>query len=312
MEYEIRLMGAEEDDGTIEFGRLMSLASGVKNIAKGALQIRLNGFSRLKNPISRRIQNALKINLTAVREERSTVLIVECNPFGESLQGIQGDIFNPSILTTLPTLTPMSLFMEAFRAAISANSSDSSYEWLDRPLLTDLKNFRKVFLEDGETIRFANRGSVPELSLRQSDFQKITTLEELTPESREIMVTGRLDELKYTGYRVRLETLQGPVNGVIKDNVKHEEVSTFWGKQVTVSGRGHYKPSGKLSFIEINRVTEASPNDALILRVPKAQTIEQQIESQLKQGKGRNRLNEIVGQWPGDESIDILLSQLSD
>ena len=312
MEYEIQLSGANEDNGTIEFSRLTNLASGVKNIAKGALQIRLNGFSKLKNPTSKRIQNALKINLIAVREQQSTVLIVECNPFGESLYGLQGDIFNPSILVTLPTLTPMSLFMDAFRTAISANGNDNSYEWLDRPLLGDLLNFRKVFLNEDETIRFTNRGSVPELTLNQSDFKKITTLEELTPESKEIMITGRLDELKYTGYRVRIETLQGPVNGVIKDTLRHEVVSAFWGKHITVSGRGHYKPSGKLSFIEINRVSEASPKDALILRVPKSQNIEQQIESQLSQGKGHNRLNDLVGQWPGDESIDVLLSQLSD
>ncbi len=239
------------------------------------------------------------------------MLIVQCNQFGESLIGMQGDIFNPSILTTLPSLTPMSLFMETFRGAVNENMNDSSYEWLDRPLLSELKCFRKVFLNDDETIRFANRGSIPELSLNQNDFKKISTLEDLTPESREIALSGRLDELRYTGYRIRLDTPQGTVNGVIKEGLKHEDVSRFWGKNITISGRAHFKPGGKLSFVEVSRISEALPDDSLIFRVPKSQSVEEQIESQLKQGKGRNRLSELVGQWPGDESIDELLSQLS-
>lgn len=310
MEYEIQLAGAEEDNGAIEFSRLTHLASSVKTIAKGALQIRLYGFSRLKNS-SRRINNALKIDLVDVKAENSTVLVVRCEPFAESLRGLQGDIFNQSILTTLPNLTPVSLFMETFREAINSDNNHNVYEWLDRPLITELKSFSKIFLGDNETIRFANRGSVPELALKQQDFQRITTLEELTPESREIMITGRLDELKFTGYRVRIETTQGPINGIIKDTLKHEAVSSFWGKHITISGRGHFKPSGRLSFVEISRIVEASPNDTYVLRVPKSQNIEQQIEGQLKAGKGRNKLSELVGQWPGDESIEKLTSQLS-
>jgi len=313
MEYEIRLSGAEEDKGAIEFSRLTGLANGVKNIARGALQIRLNGFSRYsRKSTSIKMKDALKINLIGLKENDSTVLLVECNPFSESLQGIQGEVFNPSLLTTLPALTPMSLFMEAFREALSANSSDGTYEWLDRPLLTDLKNFRRIFLNKEEEIGFSNRGSVPELKLHQSDFERINVLEELTPESKEIMIAGRLDELKFIGYRVRLETSNGPVNGVVKDSMKHEEVSSFWGKHVTVIGRGHYKPNGKLSFIEISRIAESSSRDALVFRAMKAQTIEQQIESQLKAGQNYNRLNELVGQWPGDEPLDKLLFQLSE
>ncbi|MEZ0542929.1 hypothetical protein [Fibrella arboris] len=312
MEYDIRLSGAEEDNGTIEFDRLTQLANSIKSIARGALQIRLNGFSRSKGQMSNRLQRALKIQLVAIQEQDSTILRVRCDPFGETMNGIQGDLFNPAILATLPTLTPVSLFMEAFREAVRTDLPGYAYDWLDRPLLTDLKNFRKLFLDESETIQFANRGSVPDLVLHTDDFQRISTLEDLTPESREVMVTGRLDELKYNHYRVRVETAKGVVNGVLKDTVKPEHISSFWGRQVTLAGKGHYKPGGNLSFIEVSRVMEASQTDALFVRPPHSHLLNQQIELQLKGGKSINRLADIVGEWPGDEPLDELLSQLVD
>jgi len=45
MIYEIRLAGAEQDDGKIDLQRLIELAQSLTDIAKGALQIRLMGVS---------------------------------------------------------------------------------------------------------------------------------------------------------------------------------------------------------------------------------------------------------------------------
>ena len=45
MVYEIKLAGAEQDDGKIELPRLTLLSQAINDIAKGALQIRLLGVS---------------------------------------------------------------------------------------------------------------------------------------------------------------------------------------------------------------------------------------------------------------------------
>lgn len=43
----------------------------------------------------------------------------------------------------------------------------------------------------------------------------------------------------------------------------------------------------------------------------KNETVEQQIQRQLNQHKHINRLGEIVGQWPGDETIEEILKGIN-
>jgi hypothetical protein len=165
MNYDIKLQGAEEDNGTIEFDRLIQLAEIIKSIAKGALQIRLVGFSKLMGQPPKKISNALKIRLSGLYEENLyTALELECEPFSKYLIGWQGEIFNPTILDELPNLTPVSLVMNTFRGVLE---QDKDYEWVDKPLLKKLSDFKGLFLNDLETIQFSNRGSVPELILKK-------------------------------------------------------------------------------------------------------------------------------------------------
>ena len=64
MKYEIRLAGADQDDGKIELDRLVQLAQSITNIARGALQFKLVGVSNEKGRRSEKISTALKIILT--------------------------------------------------------------------------------------------------------------------------------------------------------------------------------------------------------------------------------------------------------
>ena len=51
--------------------------------------------------------------------------------------------------------------------------------------------------------------------------------------------------------------------------------------------------------------------DALPLSKPDAETVEQQIQRQLKALNYQNKLSEIIGQWPGEESIDEIINGLT-
>ncbi len=88
-----------------------------------------------------------------------------------------------------------------------------------------------------------------------------------------------------------------------------EKIAGFWGKEVTITGTAHFKPGGK-SVIEIERVFEVVEGDKYFSKKPKSETVEQQIQRQIRQ-KGGNRLSEIVGEWPGDEDFDELIKMLT-
>ena len=308
MNYDIKLQGAEEDNGTIEFDRLIQLAEIIKSIAKGALQIRLVGFSKLMGQPPKKISNALKIRLSGLYEENLyTALELECEPFSKYLIGWQGEIFNPTILDELPNLTPVSLVMNTFRGVLE---QDKDYEWVDKPLLKKLSDFKGLFLNDLETIQFSNRGSVPELILKKNDFDKINSIQESIPEAQFEVISGKLDTLKYSASRILVETNEGFVNGILSEDISTDDISKYWLKDITLTGTAHYKPNGRLSFIEVERIFPMEESNVFFNKIPKTESIEQQIKRQLSEKKHFNYLSEIVGQWPGEESFEEILTQL--
>ncbi|HEY0271649.1 MAG TPA: hypothetical protein VGC22_00635, partial [Chitinophaga sp.] len=278
----------------------------IKDIASGALRLRLVGVSTERGRTSERILNAVTIHLADLKKG-STILELECETFRETLEGQQGDVFNAAMLDELPDQTPMTLVIESFKEALDYKEDSRQ---LDKGLLKKLKNFEKIFLSDKESITFNNRGSVPSLVLTPPDFSKIKKLEESIPEPQEVIINGIVDELKYSKSRITIATNEGAITGILGDTINPSEISKFWGKNLTISGRSHFKPDGKLSFIYIDKFYEPSEADKYFSKVTKKETVEQQIQRQHKQLKFNNSLHEIVGKWPDDEDIDDILKSL--
>jgi hypothetical protein len=306
MKYEIRLAGAEQDDGKIELDRLIQLAQSITNIARGALQVKLVGISNEKGRRSEKISTALKIKLSDLKKG-STILELECDSFKSTLEGQPGDLFKSEILEQLPDKTPMSLVIESFREAMNYNE-DSTF--LDKPLLKKLKDFKKVFVSNDELLTISNQGSVPEITLRKSDFKRIGVLEESIPEPQEIVINGVVEELKYSKLRVGIATKQGLVNAVLSEELEPIDISKYWGQELTIAGRMHFLPSGKPSFIYIERIFNPDEFDSYFSKPVNKLNIEQQIQKKLKHQKHTNLLGDVVGQWPGEESIEDILKDL--
>ncbi len=307
MQYEIKLQGAPTDDGSISLERLADLAASLQAIAKGALQIRLGGISNWRGRTTLRLNGALEIRLRGLRPG-STVLDLECDTFRESLAGQQGDVFRPNILEALPALTPMSLVIQSFQDALQPQPNE---EHLDKPLLQELQQFKKLFSEANETITISNRGSLPSLELRKQDLAKIHILEVQTPEPQNVLVKGLVETLKYSKSKVIIQTSEGRIDAFLPQTLTPDAISRHWGKEVTIAGMAHYRPSGRMAFIEIERIFEPSDGDAYFSRKKSSETAEQQIQRQLAEKQYQNQLGDLVGKWPGEESFEDLLKQLS-
>lgn len=307
MQYEIKIHGAPSDDGSISLERLIELAESIQAIAKGALQIRLGGISNWRGRTTMRLNNALEIRLRGLRQG-STVLDLECDTFRESLAGQQGDAFRPSILETLPDLSPMGLVIQAFHDALQPEPND---EHLDKPLLQELQKFKRLFKEDDEIITISNRGSIPTLELHKKDLTKIQVLEEQTPNPQTVLVKGLVETLKYSKSKVTIQSESGRLDAYLPNTLTPEAISRYWGKEVTITGTAHYRPSGRMAFIEIERIFEPNENDAYFSRKKSSETAEQQIQRQIAEKGYKNNLGDIIGKWPGDESFEDLLKQLT-
>jgi hypothetical protein len=166
-------------------------------------------------------------------------------------------------------------------------------------------SFKKNFISDNEIFYMANRGTIAEVRLTKDDFQKIGLLEDSIPEPKKVIVNGQLDEMKVSKGKLGLQTEQGFVNVFANDKTIIENIVSFMGKEVTISGMAHYKPNGQLSFVEIQEFSEPGARDRYFSKKPNAMTAKQQVLFQAKQGKGSNSLDAL-------KSISGLLSDISD
>lgn len=293
MEYEIKLSGTSFDDGAIDLDRLEIIAQYMRDIAKGALQMRMFGSSFKRGRETQEIANALKVRLRGL-SEGSTILHLECLPFRETLRNVQGNLFQQEILRRLPDETPVSLVMESFQDALNPGSEG---EMLDKHLLKDLQNFKKVLVNEAQTVQFSNRGSLPDLQLRLADFTRLKTIEERTPNPQPVVISGIVEELKFSKAKVTFIPDKGrAITGFLGEAVPAGEMAKYWGKKVTIRGTAHFRPSGQMGFVEIGKVSLAEEGDSFFSRPVLRETVTQQLERQMAARKTTgNKLGQFIG-----------------
>ncbi len=305
MNYDIRIRGDKDDNGLIEFDRLNQITQSTKDIATKALMLKVRGFSDIVP--DKKLKRALAIRLQSLTGSKTegTYMLLDCDHFRETIQNLQLNMFRPT--EEILNLSPMALVIQTFRSALVENEDKGN---LDKPLLKTLLKFKKNFVSNNEVFFFSNRQSIPEIEVTKDDFKKIESLEDSIPEPKKILINGQLDEMKVSKNKLGLLTKDGPVNVFANDNSIIQGIVDFMGKEVTISGLGHFKPNGQLSFIEIHEYFQPGQKDNFFSRKPVSMSIEQQVLFQIKKGKKKNPLASITGKWPGDEPLEDLLKML--
>lgn len=305
MNYDIKIKSNNKNASAIELDRISSIAHDTKDIATKALMLRIHGASDIKP--NAKLKNSLDIHLPKLSSSKNgTEMILDCASFEKSIKLLQLELFESK--EELFKLTPMALVIQCFRSALIETEDK---EYLDRPLLKSLLKFKNNFDSD-EVFYFSNRGTIPEIEITKSDFKKIEILEEKIPEPKKSIVNGKLDEMKMSKFRIGLLTADGLVSIIASDKSTMERLITFMGKDITVIGMSHYKTNGQLSHIEIIEFFEANKNDVHFSKKPKAMSLEQQVLFNLKNGKKKNPLKNLIGKWPGDETDEEFEKLLKD
>ena len=305
MNYDIKIRGDHEDNGSLEFDRLSQITHSTKEIATKALMLKIRGYSDITP--DKRIKQALAIRLQSLggNKNEGTSLLLDCEHFEKTLKGLQLNLFKPT--EEVLKLTPISLVIQSFRSALI---DDEDKDNLDKPLLKTLLKFKRNFISNNEIFYFSNRNTIPEIEVTLNDFKKIEHLEDSIPDPTKVIINGRLDEMKYSKSKLVLITNEGPINAFANDYNVVDGIVQYMGKELTITGMAHYKPGGQVSYIEIQEYYEAGLKDHFFSRKPSAMNMQQQIAFQLKSGKSKNPLAAITGKWPGDENLDDLLKML--
>lgn len=296
MNYDIKIIGEDDDNGLLEFDRLATLTKSTKDIAIKSLMLKLRGFSDIIP--DKNLKKTLELRLQSITGSKSdgTSLTIDCDYFGDTLKGLQYELFKPK--EEILAMTPMSLVIDSFHNALGEGSEAD----LDKPLLKALMGFKKNFISNNEIFYLANRGSIPEVRLTKDVFYKISLLEDSIPESKKVIVNGQLDEMKVSKGKLGLQTDHGFVNLIAHEINVINGILEFMGKEVTISGMAHFKPNGQLSFIDIHEFGPPNSTDKFFSKQPNSMTANQQLMFEIKASRKRTSLREILGKWPGDET----------
>ena len=172
-------------------------------------------------------------------------------------------------------------------------------------------DFKKVFLAKDETITFSNSGSIPALHLNSEKLHKIKTLEDQTPNPQYVILKGLVETLKYNNSKVTIQMETGRVDAFLPDTIKPLTIGKHWGEELTIAGTAHFRPSGRIAYMDIERIFQPGKGDDYFSKKKTSETTEQQIKRQLSEKQFQNNLAELFGQWPGEEDFEDLLKQLT-
>lgn len=304
MNYDIKLINNFEGKGRIELGRMEFLAKQIKSIAQKALLLQLYGYSKVKMP--NKLNKYLQVFLTQTAAiDGNTVLTVDADNFKNI--PVQLDLFIEK--TSLNTLTPMALVIKTFTEALSDNEDKNL---IDEPLIDELIKFRKFFTTDTEKILLTNRSTIPAIEFSRKEIDKIESLYKSIPSPQKTVVAGVVDEMKFSREQVILTTADHKKIVVVVAKDLFKELKEYFGQEIAVTGLAHFKPGGQLSYVQMESFGDARKATKFFSKKPHKMSMQQQIALQIREGKKRNPIDDIIGKWPGDESLEDLMQMLKE
>jgi len=173
-----------------------------------------------------------------------------------------------------------------------------------------LKTF---FRNEAASVELVASGRPEEnVKITMSEMEKAERLKVRTPDPQAFIVSGHLDAIKHTRKRFELVLPNGSSmpGRVDEEFITAEELRDYWGKDVTIKGIVFFKPSGRIQLISAQLIKSQSAGDEVFAELPTVQSEAEFVTSALQKTEKKDWGKEIWDKWPGDESIEDLLSEL--
>lgn len=305
---ELRGPGAR---GTVVNARMLRTVLGVLiDGSQQAVRLRTQGRSKARGTLPKWIDAATEFEVEI--SEGSTVLELQAPTLFEAdpEEFSQRQLF-PEVD---PQLTSLDYLAEAAEAAMGGEEHADLY---DRGLLSTLRRLEDVFRHGVDSVRIERHGNGPsrDVQLTQPSLSEFSRLEAKIPHPQQVKAAGYLDTIRHSDHTFTLKASgeTKPIKGVASE----EHVTTLaelWGKSVLVSGLAHFTAGGRVQRIEAETINPASDRDLKFWTVPEPARRPMAAPALRVEQGPRSGLAAILGQWPGDESDDVIseaLEQLS-
>lgn len=312
MDYDIEMRGLSADPGTIDAVALRDLLDALIDASGRVLRLSVEGTSTRRGPKPDWVTESTRFLITGLNKG-STIFPVQVPPLQatarEAVQ--QQDLWQSKPNGEWTALT---LLGDAL-ADVSDNNRESAR--YDSGVLSAIAGFGNV-IQNGEVLTIRNKETRDTtFNINRTHIENAKRLKQETPPSFSVVLSGKLDVIGHSERSFKLKTDAGDViRGVLQSSeVQAEELSSLWGKEVTVQGQAHFTPSGSLRFMEARTMRLARAQDSFF----KQSKAEIEEEAAAKKPLSERDLSELDagddiegarGTWPGNESIDEILDAL--
>ena len=305
----MRLTGLEENGGEISASRLQRVIDALLRTAEAATRLLVTGRGAGTGTKPSWLRASVDFMITGI-ESGSTVLEIEAPFLGDTAHD---QISQQDLWYEKPNFNETALDL-AILAIRDTESSEAAGNRFDSAVLQSVLKFKLA--TSSSDVRCELSSQDHEHGTVVLDTQLYSRLEERLrniPVPRAFVVSGKLDEIKYQKGRFRILISNGTniLGNLHPDALDIEVLRYKWGKMVTVDGMVYFKSDGNPRYIEARRISDYVEGDRLFEKLPKAKDGESRgfDPSFYRHIRSSDPLD-IIGQWPGDESIEEILAEL--
>ena len=309
--YELRLQGLESAHGQIKAYDLYRVLGALLKVAERSTRLLATGESSGIGTRPAWLNDSIDFTVTGIKKG-STILKIEAPLLADTAQDqfSQKEFWRES---PEPQDTALDLAALAIEEAQSGTSSGDRY---DASVLEAVLDFKKAVRVAG--VRFQLKSTTQargHFELGQKSFERIAERKQQLPEPKAFIVSGHLDEIKHSigRFRMFLRNGQNLLGRVHPEFLDGESLRGLWGKQVTVEGMVHFKANGQARMIEARKLSPQLEGDEIFEALPMVSNPQVQAEFFSDAATATKLFDPMVlwGTWPGDESVEELMAELS-
>jgi hypothetical protein len=210
-----------------------------------------------------------------------------------------------------PEDTALTLVGRSVNDAILGNLESLAY---DKGVLDGLLSFETFFKTHGTRIVVQALGRSRENFVIDCEtLDHARRLKADTPEPTAFVISGKFDLIQHSSRRFRLalsnsQVIPGTIDPTI---LSVEHMRDFWGKKVTIKGLVHFNPGRKVRLLEAQTIKLAEQGEEIFEKMPTAPKAMGLFESDVHKLNAAPGLEQVWDKWPGDESVEELLTALS-
>ncbi|MBI4826654.1 MAG: hypothetical protein HY807_09590 [Nitrospirae bacterium] len=307
VKYEIRLKGLATPDGTISAKALLEFMGSLTDCAEKGLRLAVEGSSVKTGRTPAWLERAVDFTISGIKKG-STILSMDAPQLGEV---IDDELRQQDFWITPPASedTAITLFAKSLNDTTKENLESDYY---DAGVLNSLLSFRRFMKTGVSSVEIVAKSRPSDrITLTSSALEKVERLKVKTPEPQAVIISGQLDAIQHSRRRFLLLLSDQTIQGRIDDkHLTAENLREYWGKEVTIKGIVHFKPSGKIQLLEAHIIKHKERGEEIFEEMPQAYTNAELFGDVLQRPGGKDWLHKVWGQWPGDESIEEILQEL--